>query len=123
MRLMTNVLSIPILCRTIGDSRIDKFWKPTITVHHNAINSDNTPPPPIFSQNQVPLSTTSRRHKAPTAERTNTDFFSTLKRQFILELASKENFPASLFLVLFTMRMEYSATHGVHNTSNTSSLM
>ena len=117
MILMTNVLSIPILCRTIDDSRIDTLWKPTITVHHNAINSDNTSPP-IFSQNQAPLSTTSRRHEAPTVERTNTDFFPTLKRQFILELASKGNFPASLFLVLFTVHMEYSATHVVHNTSS-----
>ena len=92
MILMTNVLSIPILWRTIDDSRIAYFGN-----RRSRFTTTRLIPttPFIFSQNQAPLSTTSSRHEAPTAERTNTDFFWTLKRQFILELVSKGNFPAS----------------------------
>ena len=68
----------------------------------------------ITSTHNLPLSST-------TDERTNRDFPPILERQFILESASKGNFPASLFLVLFTVHMEYSETHRVHNTSNTAS--
>ena len=60
----------------------------------------------ITSTHNLPLSST-------TDERTNGDFLPTLMRQFILESASKGNFPASLFLVLLTVHMEYSVTHGV----------
>ena len=61
--LMTNLLSIPILCRTIADSRIDTLWRPTITIHPNAIYSDNTSH--LLSKPGT-LSTTSHRHEACT---------------------------------------------------------